>query len=184
MAIGLHSGRVIVAPYDPAWAEEFAAERARMAAALGGVPCVIEHVGSTSVPGLAAKPIIDIMGGRPPESDLDAYVRAFTGIGYEYRGELGLPGREYFVRDDAAGARTHHLHLVVLGGGHWVRHLAFRDALRADPEKAARYAALKHDLASRYADFRGEYTDSKTPFIEAVVREWLDGRADPDGATG
>lgn len=173
MPIGLHSGKVIVAPYDPAWAEEFEAERARMAAALGGVPCVIEHVGSTSVPGLAAKPIIDIMGGRPPESDLDAYVRAFTGIGYEYRGEYGLPGREYFVRDDADGARTHHLHLVALDSHHWVRHLAFRDALRADPETAARYAALKHDLAERLSREMGEYADAKTPFIDTVVREWL-----------
>jgi GrpB-like predicted nucleotidyltransferase (UPF0157 family) len=184
MPVGLHSGKLIVAPYDPAWAEEFAAERARMVAALGDVPCVIEHVGSTSVPGLAAKPIIDIMGGRPPESDLDAYVRAFTGIGYEYRGEYGLPGREYFVKDDATGARTHHLHLVALDSDHWVRHLAFRDALRANPEKAARYAALKHDLAARYADFRGEYTDSKTGFIEAVVREWLGDRGDPGRETG
>ncbi|HEU4452483.1 MAG TPA: GrpB family protein [Longimicrobium sp.] len=184
MSIGLHSGRVIVAPYDPAWAEEFAAERARLMAALGGAPCVIEHVGSTSVPGLAAKPIIDIMGGRPPESDLDPYVQAFTGAGYEYRGEYGIPGRHYFVRDDAAGARTHHLHLVALDSEHWVRHIAFRDALRADAGASARYAALKHDLAARHGDDRETYTESKAGFIDAVVREWLGDRGEPDTEMG
>lgn len=179
MAIGLRSGAVVVAPYDPEWTDEFVAERARLAAALGGVACEIEHVGSTAVPGLAAKPVIDMLGGPPPESALEPYVRAFTGAGYEYRGEYGLPGREYFVRSDAAGARTHHLHLVVLGGGHWVRHLAFRDALRADAGARERYAALKHRLAAQHGDDRDAYTDAKSAFIDDVVREWL-GAAAPE----
>ena len=164
--------KVHVAPYDPAWPTQFAAEKARLEAALGGVPATIEHIGSTSVPGLAAKPVIDILAGRPDNSPLDAYVAAFTGVGYEYRGEYGLPGRHYFVRGDG-GAHTHHLHLVVHESDFWRRHLAFRDHLRRSPESAAAYARLKHELAARFAGDKAAYTEAKGPFIAGILRELL-----------
>lgn len=167
MTIGLGKGEVRVMPHDPAWADEFAAERARLLEALGGVPAEIEHVGSTAVPGLAAKPIIDVLGGRPAGSELEPYVRAFTSAGYEYRGEYGIPGRHYFVRGEP---RTHHLHLVEAGGNLWRRHIAFRDHLRSDPDAVAVYAALKHDLAARFPNDRERYTDGKSAFIDDVLR--------------
>src|SRR5215216_3636757 len=98
MMIGLPSGIVLVVPYDEEWPALFAETRDGILAALGALPAEVEHVGSTSVPGLAAKPVIDVMIGRPAESALEPYVRALQGAGYEYRSEYGLPGRHYFVR--------------------------------------------------------------------------------------
>lgn len=171
MPLGLLSGTVRVVPHDPGWAAEFAAERARLGESLGDVPAIIEHVGSTSVPGLPAKPILDVIVGRPPESALSDYVGAFERIGYIYRGELGLPGREYFVRGMEPVPRTHHLHLVLIGSDHWLRTLAFRDHLRRHPEAAQAYAALKGELAKRYPTDRGAYTAAKDAFIqEAIAR--------------
>ncbi|HKG95781.1 MAG TPA: GrpB family protein [Gemmatimonadaceae bacterium] len=167
--VGLPSGALLLAAYDPAWADAFEEERALIAEAFGGLPARVEHVGSTSVPGLAAKPIIDILVGRPPESALEPYVDALVGAGYEYRGEYGIPGRHYFVRGLAPAARTHHLHMVALGSALWRDHLAFRDYLRAHPEAAAAYEALKRELAARHADDRGAYSEAKAPFIRGVV---------------
>lgn len=169
-SLGLRSGTVVVAPHDPAWAAEFQAERARLMAALGALPGRIEHVGSTSVPELPAKPILDLLGGRPASSAPEPYVAALERAGYVHRGEYGIPGRDYFVRDDASGRRTHHLHLVEEDGPLWRRHLAFRDYLRAHPARAAEYAALKRDLAARHADERAAYTSAKTAFIEETLR--------------
>ena len=169
MTVGLPTGRLVIVPHDPAWGEAFAAERARLAAALGAVPARIEHVGSTAVPGLAAKPIIDILVGRPDGGALEPYVRAFEGAGYLYRGEYGIPGRHYFVRGTGREARTHHLHLVALDGEFWRTHLAFRDHLRRTPECAAAYAARKRELAERHAGDRGAYTEAKAPFIRAAL---------------
>lgn len=169
-SLGLERGTVRVVPYDPAWAAAFAAERERILVVLGDLPAVVEHVGSTSVPGLAAKPILDIMVGRPPAGAPEPYVRALEGAGYVHRGANGIPGRDYFVRGDP---RTHHLHMVALGGEFWTRNLAFRDHLRRSPESAAAYAALKHDLAARHADDRETYTEGKTAFIDGVVRTAL-----------
>ena len=169
-SLGLRRGTVVLAPHDPAWAAEFQAERARLLAALNGLPAAIEHVGSTSVPGLPAKPILDLQGGRPAGSATGPYVAALEGAGYVHRGEHGIPGRDYFVRDDAEGRRTHHLHLVEHDGRLWREHLAFRDYLRANPARAAEYAALKQELAARYADQRATYTSSKAAFIEETLR--------------
>ncbi|MGZ8378655.1 MAG: GrpB family protein [Gemmatirosa sp.] len=169
--LGLASGRVVLVPHDPRWADAFAREASRMRAAFGGLPAEIAHVGSTAGPGIAAKPILDVMIGRPPDDAAVApYVAALEAIGYTHRGPYGIPGRNYFVCDDTAGRRTHHVHMVALDGPFWRRHLAFRDHLRAHPERAAAYDALKRALAERHSDERGEYTDGKTAFIRATVR--------------
>lgn len=170
MTLGLARGEVRVVPYDPAWPAAFAAERERLRKALGGLAMEVEHVGSTSVPGLAAKPVLDLAAGRPPESALEPYVRALEGAGYTYRGENGIAGRHLFVRGSES-ARTHHLHLVALGGEEWERQRAFRDALRADPAARDAYAALKHDLAARHPGDRAAYTGGKADFIARVLRE-------------
>lgn len=170
MSLGLHSGLVRLAPPDPAWAEAFANERARLLAAVGPLPVAIEHIGSTAIPGIPAKPILDLLAGRGPDRDVTAYVAAFKSAGYAHRGEHGIPGRDYFVRNDAAGRRTHHLHLVEKGGTLWRSHLAFRDLLRARPERAAEYAALKQSLAERYPADREAYTEGKAAFVAAMLR--------------
>jgi GrpB-like predicted nucleotidyltransferase (UPF0157 family) len=157
---------VRVVEHDPAWASRFADERARLLTAFGPLPAAIEHVGSTAVPGLVAKPILDLLVGRPP-GDVAPYVEALQRAGYVWRGEAGIPGRHYFRRGDP---RTHHLHLVERGGAIWRDHLAFRDRLRADAALAAAYGALKQRLARLHADDRAAYTEAKAPFIAAVLR--------------
>jgi GrpB-like predicted nucleotidyltransferase (UPF0157 family) len=168
--LGLAPGELVLVPHDPRWAQAYAREAARIRAAFGARPAEIAHVGSTAVPGLAAKPILDVMIGRPADGDVAPYVAAMERIGYEHRGPYGIPGRNYFVRDDAAGRRTHHVHMVAHGGAFWRRHLAFRDQLRAHPGHAAAYEALKRRLAERHAHDRDAYTDGKTAFVQEIER--------------
>jgi GrpB-like predicted nucleotidyltransferase (UPF0157 family) len=162
---------VVVVDYDAAWPLRFEEERARIVAALGDVTegrVAVEHVGSTAVPGLAAKPVIDIVVGV---RDLDVGERCvgpLEAIGYEYRGEAGIPGRLYFRKGNP---RTHHVHMVRHGSELWERHVLFRDLLRERPAIAAEYGALKRELAVRYRTRRLEYTDAKTPFIEEALAE-------------
>jgi GrpB-like predicted nucleotidyltransferase (UPF0157 family) len=169
MSLGLESGTVRVVPYDPAWPALFAAEAARIEAALGpGLPLALEHMGSTAVPGLAAKPILDLLGGYPPGAPVAPYVDALVGAGYMHRGEQGIPGREFFRRGEP---RAYHLHLVVEGSTVWREQLAFRDALRRDPALRDAYAALKLALAGRFPRDRESYIDGKTRFVRRVVVE-------------
>ena len=170
MSLGLFSGSVALAPPDPRWTTAFAAARDRLVAAADPLPLALEHVGSTAVPGLPSKPILDLLGGHPPGADPLAYVAAFEAAGFTHRGEYGIPGRHYFVRDDAAGRRTHHLHLVAEGGALWRAHLAFRDYLRQHPARVAEYAALKCALAARFPADRAAYTEGKAAFIAETLR--------------
>ena len=169
-SLGLRSGVVRLAPPDPAWPAAFADERRRLLTAAAPLPLAIEHVGSTAVPGLPAKPILDLLGGRPGDGDHAPYVVAFVRAGYAYRGESGIPGRHYFVRDDGAGRRTHHLHLVEADGPLWRAHLAFRDHLRGHPACAAEYARLKQALAARHPTDREAYTEGKAAFVAETLR--------------
>ena len=173
------TGKIRVVDYDPDWPRLFRREAERIRAVLGERVVRLEHVGSTSVPGLAAKPILDLLAGRAPDVPLEGYVAALEAAGYTWRGENGVPGRHYFVRGEP---RSRHLHLVELGGAHWRRHLAFRDALRARPALAAEYAALKHGLAARHANDREAYTDSKTAFVKDVLKAAGFGEDEPGRA--
>lgn len=167
--LGLESRTVRVVPYDARWPALFRAEATRLARAISaaGIPALIlEPVGSTAVPGLAAKPILDLAAGRRSEISADDYVPVLEAAGYVYRGNSGLPGREFFRRGDP---RSHHLHLVECGGWHWRRYLGFRDALRADAVLRDAYAALKHNLAAQYPHDREAYIAGKTHFVEAVA---------------
>jgi GrpB-like predicted nucleotidyltransferase (UPF0157 family) len=159
---------VIVAPYDPDWPCRFDRERVVLAAVFAGSGAVIEHVGSTAVPDLGAKPVIDIMVGLSRLADAEARTRALETAGYEYvhEYEQQLPERRYF-RKPSSGPRAYHLHCVVKGSAFWVRHLAFRDYLRAHPDASAAYYQLKRDLAARLD--KGEYTEAKSPFIEDIL---------------
>ncbi|MFA5138841.1 MAG: GrpB family protein [Elusimicrobiota bacterium] len=168
---------VDVQEYDPAWPSRFDEERAGLLRLGNDRIAGVEHIGSTAIPGLAAKPIIDVMVGVP-ELLIDARLLSdLAGFGYEYFGEYGIPGRHFFRKGDP---RTHHLHWVRSGGDFWEEHLLFRDYLRRHLDEARRYEELKRGLALRYAEDRDSYTASKTGFIQEVLaraRRWKAGAA-------
>ncbi len=167
-SLGLASGTVRVVPYDAAWPTLYEAERARLASILAAhdVALQLEHTGSTAVPGLAAKPIIDILAGWKANDERTRAMRALETAGYAHRGEQGIAGRDFFRRGDP---RQYHLHLVRVGSTFWSDHLTFRDHLRHTPDAATAYAALKLALAERYSSDRGRYTDGKEEFVRAAL---------------
>jgi GrpB-like predicted nucleotidyltransferase (UPF0157 family) len=172
--LGLESKVVRLVPHDPRWNDLYRREAERLASAIAAAGLLalhIEHVGSTSVSGLAAKPVLDIAAGRTSTVAAAEYVTVVEGAGYVYRGECGLPGREFFRRGEL---RTHHLHLVELNGEHWQRYLCFRDALRTDDVARAAYEALKRELAQRYPRDREAYVEGKREFVEDVIRRSID----------
>ena len=151
------SETVTLLEHDPNWAVLAASEAARVREALGGVE--VAHIGSTAVPGLWAKPVLDLLPGLRPLHVGEVELQAMRELGYEYLGEHGLPGR-LFLRKGAE-RRTHHVHAVELGGTEWRRHLAFRDYLRAHPEEAARYGEAKRALAMAVGGDWDAYADRK-----------------------
>ena len=161
---------VEVVDYDREWPRRYEEEAARVRAALGESVVEIEHMGSTAVPGLASKPVIDISAGLCSLELDEAQIAAIEAQGYEYLGEFGLPGRLYFRK--GAGPRTHHVHAVEWGGEHWHRHRAFREYLCSHPEEAAEYAAEKRRIAAE-VDGLEEYWARKQPFVdELFARAW------------
>ena len=159
-------------PYGEGWTSLFEQERARIERAIGPWVEEIEHVGSTAVPGLAAKPVIDIMVGVKSLDDTPILVERLEAVGYEYVPELEqqLPSRRYF-RKLRRGRRTHQIHLVERSdAAFWDRHILFRDYLRRHPGVADEYARLKQELSGRFRDDRTAYTEAKTAFIREVVR--------------
>jgi len=166
VVLGVARGQVALAGPTSAWIRLFEAEAARIAEALRPFGASIEHCGSTSVPGIPAKPIIDILIGLPAPIDVAALAAALAGIGYEHATWAGVPGHEVFGKGEP---RTHLLHAVPHEEEAWARMLAFRDTLRSDPALAAEYAALKRDLARRFPDDRSAYTDGKSEFVARVL---------------
>ena len=164
---GLTHGTVQLAEWTPRWTELFTEEAARLRAALGDLAVAIEHYGSTSVPGLLAKPLLDILVGGPEATDAAPYVVALAPLGYDYAAHAGVPEHLVFGR---GAARTHLVHVVRHGGDAWQRGLTFRDALRADPTLREKYAKLKRELALTYGAERGRYTAGKSAFVEHVLR--------------
>ena len=158
--------------YDPRWPARFATTAAELRAALGPAAVAVHHVGSTAVPGLAAKPVVDVLAVADDLGAVDGAEPSLVGLGYEPRGEYGLPGRRYFVRG-ADGRRTDHVHVYGEGDPAVARHLAVRDYLRAHPEEAAGYGALKAAVAGRYPDDNRRYAEAKGPFVAALERRAL-----------
>jgi GrpB-like predicted nucleotidyltransferase (UPF0157 family) len=168
MSLGLESGTVRVVPYDSTWPRLFAAEVERLLKlfAAARLPVVFEHTGSTAVPGLAAKPILDILAGHPEGSTLAPYITVLTSADYLHRGEQGIPGRQFFRRGNP---RAYHLHLTAIDCGFWRDHLTFRDRLRADDALRDAYASLKRDLAARFPRDREAYIAAKGSFVNEVL---------------
>jgi len=163
---GLAHGTVQLMEWTPRWAELFATEAVRLRAALGDLAVAVEHYGSTSVPGLVAKPLLDILVGGPEATDPAPYIAALASLGYDYSAHAGVPEHLVFGRGPA---RTHLVHVVRYGGQAWRKALAFRDALRADAGLRDAYAALKRELAERHGSDRSRYTAAKGAFIEGTL---------------
>jgi GrpB-like predicted nucleotidyltransferase (UPF0157 family) len=160
---------VVIVDYDPSWPDTFEQLRDRVAATLGPLAVAIEHIGSTAVPGLAAKPIIDLDVVIADRADLPAVIERLRPLGYHHEGDLGVPGREAFTAP--AGTPPHHLYVCAVGTPALDRHLAFRDALRADPAAAGAYGELKRTLTSRLSHDRVAYTEAKSAFVDRVLAE-------------
>ncbi len=156
--------QVLVVPYNPQWPELFESEARLLRSALPQISFLAHHIGSTSVPGLMAKPIIDILLEVDNLVDLDAYSTSMEQIGYEVMGEYGIAGRRYFRK--GGHNRTHHLHAFQKGDVHIERHLAFRDYLRAHDEIAKEYGNLKQTIAQNSKHSIKSYVDQKDPFIK------------------
>ena len=165
---GLSHGAVQLMEWTPRWSELFIAEASQLRGALGDLAIAIEHYGSTSVPGLVAKPILDILVGGVQIDEPEPYIEALLPLGYDYAAHAGVPDHLVFGR---GAARSHLVHVVQYGSLAWHRALAFRDALRADPRLRDTYGALKRTLALSYGDERSRYTAAKSGFVEQVLRE-------------
>ena len=165
--------RVVVVPYDPLWPEAFEQARDEAVLALGSNLLAIHHIGSTSIPGIHAKPVIDMLAVVADLAAVDERNPAMERLGYQPMGEFGIEGRRYFRRDDAGGRRTHQVHAFADGSPHVGRHLAFRDFLRAHPAVAGQYGTLKQALAAAHPFDIEAYMDGKDGFIKEVERRAL-----------
>lgn len=165
-----------VVAYDPTWPDTFQATKSQILHAVAPYIQSIHHVGSTSVVGLPAKPIIDILVGVHNWEKARVTIPSLKRIGWEFRGQRGIPRRHYFVIRIPDGRRTHHLHMLELTSTHYADMLAFRDHLLTHPAAATEYATLKRTLADRPEPHRGAYQQAKAPFIQRVLCE-IRGRA-------
>ena len=165
--------RVTVVPHNPRWAASFEHAADEVKAALGDNLLVIHHIGSTSIPGIYAKPIIDMLDIARYLPGIDDCANRTRRIGYEPRGGFGISGRRYFRRDNSAGVRTEQVHVFAAESPHVLRHLAFRDFLRARPELAHQYSELKQRLALAHPFDIEAYMDGKThSFARPRRRRW------------
>jgi GrpB-like predicted nucleotidyltransferase (UPF0157 family) len=158
-----------VLDYDPNWPAAFESEKKILLALFDPCRTNIAHVGSTSVPGLGAKPIIDIMIGVKELEDVTSRIEQIKSLGYQYisKYETTFPDRRFFCKPHEK-PRTHNAHAVEIGSDFWFRHLAFRDYLRKHSEAADKYYQLKMELAAEHGADVGGYTDAKTQFIQLI----------------
>ena len=175
------SRKVEVVPYNPAWHEMYQTEAAGLLPLLGENLVAMHHIGSTAVPGLAAKPTIDILAVVCSHDRLDACCPALQGLGYQAKGENGISGRRYFQKLEGEAHRVH-IHAYQVGHSDITRHLNFRDYLRAHPKEARAYQALKESLAARYTTDPNRYTAGKSDFIRAADRRAAEWRTAQNGS--
>jgi GrpB-like predicted nucleotidyltransferase (UPF0157 family) len=169
VTLGAHKDVVLLVPHHPEWTQRFREERERLARALDATGCEIEHIGSTAVPGMLAKPILDIAVGHPHGADPFPLIRAIEDLGYAYRGDAGDDGGHVLVLESEPLVRVHHLHLVEHGARQWRAYLDLRDLLRRNPDARAAYAERKRILREAHPRDRVRYTDGK----DGIVRELL-----------
>ena len=162
--------KVIVLPYDMAWKSDFAKIRQELENAIGDLIISIEHVGSTSVEGLSAKPCIDIDVVIRDYSVFDAVVSKLAEIGYVHEGDLGIKDREAFDYSDKPHLQKHHLYVCPRDSAELRRHITFRDYLRANPEAVKTYGAVKETAAKLYPEDIDGYIAYKSPCIEEIYK--------------
>lgn len=164
--LGLKEGTVVLVKHDPDWAQVYETEKRRIRTALADLALDIQHCGSTAVPDIRAKPILDLLVGVALLSRGHECVRPLQEIGYDYLGDELVPNEHFFGK---GAPRTHHLHLVEWHGSSWHEKVLFRDRLRADREVARLYEARKMALAARFPNDRASYTKAKATFIAGVL---------------
>ncbi len=164
---------VVISDYDDSWPAQFEEEKELLEGAIGEIVTSIEHIGSTSIPGLAAKPVIDLMVGVRTLDDAEECIAPIEKLGYIYVPEFEgtMPERRYFRRTAANGSTTHQLHMVTEPGAFWQRHIEFCDYLRAHPKVSVEYSKLKRTLAESFGTDRHGYTIAKGDFIRRVERK-------------
>ena len=164
----MNTAAIVIVDYDPSWPHTFAALRAPIWEAVCDIALAVEHVGGTSVPGLAAKPVIDMDVIVPSPSNIPAVIERLAVLGYEHRGDLGIQGREAF--QSPPGLPKHHLYLCAQGCAAVENHLTIRNCLRRDPTVAAQYSLLKRQLAKQFPTDIDRYVSGKTEFLLGVLR--------------
>ena len=172
------SGRIVeVVPYDESWVAMYQDEAEVVHEALGEAVLDIHHIGSTAIPGMWAKPVIDMLVVVRDIGEVDARNSCMSAAGYEAKGEFGIKNRRFFTK--GGDARSHHVHVFQKGSPEIGRHLNFRDFMIAHPERAARYAELKRSLAAKFSTDIDAYCDGKDSFIKAIDAEassWSEGK--------
>lgn len=163
--------RVVVLPYDAQWERDFLRIKDELDEAVGQLAMGIEHVGSTSVRGLSAKPIIDIDVIIKDRAALEEVVTALGKIGYRHEGDLGIAGREAFKYEGKEHLRKHHLYVCPADSPELKRHIAFRDYLRTHPDAVREYSRIKEEGAQQYSNDIERYIEHKSPFIERIYAE-------------
>ncbi len=171
MMLGVKRGTVVLLPYDRAWTLEFEKEKELLLQTFGNRIKAIEHICSTSIPGIPAKPIIDMNVAVDSIDDIDDFIIDLQNIGYEHMPERRYADRHFFPKGPSEN-RTHHLNLVEIDSETgWTNPLLFRNYLRKNPEATEEYRELKERLASKYADNREEYTRHKNDFIQSILKK-------------
>ena len=165
--LGLKRGKLCLSPYRNEWPALFDSEKKILLSAIGNHVIDIQHVGSTSIPGMRAKPILDLGIAVDEFENARTCIEPLTDIGYSFRGEHGIPRRHYFTKGDPT---THHIHMVEEYSDEWTKLIRFRDLLRADPKTAEDYRSLKLDLWERLSGDRKAYQAAKAAFIGKVLQ--------------
>jgi GrpB-like predicted nucleotidyltransferase (UPF0157 family) len=166
--LGLENNVVSLKDYTPLWVDLYREEEERIREAVGHLIVDLQHIGSTAIPGIKAKPILDMMAGVAQLEKALLCKVPLAALGYDYIAHAGIANDYVFGK---GVARTHYLHVVEYGGNKWTNHLCFRDRLRSDPELARAYGRLKEELSRKFSDSRAKYHDAKSKFISAVVGE-------------
>ena len=168
------SRKVEVVPHNPAWRVTFLEDSKQIVLAMGENVVTIDHIGSTAIPNIYAKPIIDFLIEVKDIAKVDDRNPAMTALGYEAMGEFGIPDRRFFLKNSASGKRTHHLHTFEAASPEIKRHLAFRDYTIAHPEVAQKYSELKRELAKTYPEDIQGYMNGKNGLIKEVKKKALE----------
>jgi len=169
--------KVCVVDYKPSWLSNFEAEQKTLQHTFLDQAISINHIGSTSIPNLAAKPVIDILIEAKDINNVDELNNTLEALGYQAKGEFGMPGRRFFIKNDASGERSYQIHVFETGNKELHRHLTFRDYMRAHPEEAVVYGNLKKELAKEFPHDIHAYCCGKDAYIKGIDKkaaEWQD----------